>query len=248
MAAFSSDTPFGCAPFMVQFTDESANATAWNWTFDGATPSTSTDQNPVVTYDIPGTYPVTLDASNSVGSDNITVNSYIVVDDVPTASFSANSDTTHVVFLNTSIGGTNPTYLWNFGDGMTSTDETPSHDYAAGGTYIVTLTVTNDCGSETFEMTVVLTTATNEITFLEEFLLFPNPTDGQFTIVLKGEPKDDLHINLINIIGQYIHREEVDFTSGQLTKTFNFDRLPVGTYIVELKSDQQVSYKKVVIE
>jgi hypothetical protein len=83
---------------------------------------------------------------------------------------------------------------------------------------------------------------------LEEFLLFPNPTDGQFTVVLKGEPKDDLHINLINIIGQYIHREEVDFTSGQLTKTFNFDRLPVGTYIVELKSNQQVTYKKVVIE
>jgi PKD repeat protein len=248
MAAFSSDTPFGCAPFMVQFTDESANATAWSWTFDGGTPSTSTDQNPLVTYDTPGTYAVILDASNSVGSDNITVNSYIVVDDVPTATFSANSDTTHVVFLNTSIGGTNPTYLWNFGDGMTSTDETPSHDYAAGGTYIVTLTVTNDCGSETFEMTVVLTTATNEITFLEEFLLFPNPTDGQFTVVLKGEPKDDLHINLINIIGQYIHREEVDFTSGQLTKTFNFDRLPVGTYIVELKSNQQVTYKKVVIE
>jgi hypothetical protein len=33
-----------------------------------------------------------------------------------------------------------------------------------------------------------------------------------------------------------------------LTKTFNFERLPVGTYIVELKSNQQVSYKKVVIE
>jgi len=248
MAAFSSDTVFGCAPFMVQFTDESANAIAWNWTFDGGTPSTSTDQNPLITYDTPGTYAVTLDASNSVGSDNITVNSYIVVDDVPTASFSANSDTTHVTFLNTSMGGTNPTYLWDFGDGMTSTDVTPSHDYPAGGTYIVSLTVTNDCGTETFEMTIVLTTATNEITFLEEFLLFPNPSDGQFTIVLKGEPKDDLHINLINIIGQYIHQEEVDFTSGQLNKTFNFDRLPVGTYIIELKSNQQVSYKKVVIE
>ena len=97
-------------------------------------------------------------------------------------------------------------------------------------------------------MSIVITTATNEITFLDEFLLFPNPNDGQFTIILKGESKADLHINLINIIGQYIHKEDVDFTSGQLTKTFNLDRIPVGTYIVELKSNQQVSYKKVVIE
>lgn len=248
MAAFSSDTTFGCAPFTVQFTDESANATAWNWTFDGGTPSTSSDKNPLITYDTPGTYAVTLDASNSVGSDNITINSYIVVDNMPTASFSANTDSTNVVFLNTSLGGTNPTYLWNFGDGNTSSEETPTHDYAGGGTYVVTLTVTNDCGTETFEMSIVITTATNEITFLDEFLLFPNPNDGQFTIILKGESKADLHINLINIIGQYIHKEEVDFTSGQLTKTFNLDRIPVGTYIVELKSNQQVSYKKVVIE
>jgi len=174
--------------------------------------------------------------------------SYITVEAEPTANFAFNIDTTHIDFLNTSMGGSNATYLWDFGDGNTSTEETPSHEYSDGGTFTVTLTVTNDCGTATTEMTVMVTTSTLELSFIDEFLLFPNPNNGEFTIILRGQPKDDLHINLINIIGQYIHKEEVDFTSGELVKQYNFDHLPVGTYIVELKSNREVTYRKVVID
>ena len=53
----------------VRFTDLSTNfPTGWTWTFEGGTPSTSTEQNPVVTYNQPGKFRVTLVASNAAGS------------------------------------------------------------------------------------------------------------------------------------------------------------------------------------
>ncbi len=52
-----------------------------------------------------------------------------------------------VAFTDLSTGG--PTsWSWNFGDGGTSTAQNPGHTYAAGGTYTVSLTVTNPCGSD----------------------------------------------------------------------------------------------------
>lgn len=64
----------------VSFTDLSANGpTSWNWTFTGGTPSSSTSQNPTITYNTPGVYPVSLTATNTNGSNSATKNSYITV-------------------------------------------------------------------------------------------------------------------------------------------------------------------------
>jgi PKD repeat protein len=59
-------------------------------------------------------------------------------------------------FTNTSTG-TGLSFVWNFGDGSpTSTEENPSHTYAAAGTYTVSLTATNVLGSSTFEAEVLI--------------------------------------------------------------------------------------------
>lgn len=64
----------------VNFTDTSTNTpTSWSWTFTGGTPSSSTAQNPTVTYATAGTYSVTLQATNAHGSDTETKTSYITV-------------------------------------------------------------------------------------------------------------------------------------------------------------------------
>ncbi|NOQ23957.1 MAG: T9SS type A sorting domain-containing protein [Bacteroidales bacterium] len=64
----------------VTFTDQSTQSpTSWSWTFDGGTPSTSTLENPTVTYNTAGTYNVTLTATNAIGSDSETKTSYIEV-------------------------------------------------------------------------------------------------------------------------------------------------------------------------
>jgi PKD repeat protein len=67
----------------VTFTDQSSNTpTSWSWSFPGGTPSSSTVQNPTVTYNTVGTYSVTLTVTNSAGNDTITKTNYITVQQV----------------------------------------------------------------------------------------------------------------------------------------------------------------------
>jgi len=80
LPAFSSNLNTVCPGHTVSFSDSSIYApTSWNWTFAGGTPTTSTQQNPVVSYATAGTYSVTLSVSNSLGSNSITKTSYINV-------------------------------------------------------------------------------------------------------------------------------------------------------------------------
>jgi len=78
----------GCTGTSIQFYDLSThNPTSWSWTFTGGTPATSTAQNPSITYSSPGTYAVTLQATNSVGAGTIeTKTGYITIYATPTAA------------------------------------------------------------------------------------------------------------------------------------------------------------------
>ncbi len=85
----------------VSFSDLSTNTpTAWAWTFTGGVTPSSTVQNPVITYNLPGVYPVTLIAYNAGGSDTITKVSYITVTGycVSSGSSTLDSEIDSVVF------------------------------------------------------------------------------------------------------------------------------------------------------
>jgi PKD repeat protein len=77
---FTADNTLVCIGNTIHFTDQSAeNITAYSWSFAGGTPSTSTQKNPVVTYNIAGNYAVTLIATNANGSATKTTANYITV-------------------------------------------------------------------------------------------------------------------------------------------------------------------------
>lgn len=140
----------------VQFTDASTNTpTSWLWDFgDG---NTSTAQNPNHTYAASGTYTVCLTATSSCGS-NTTCNSVTVSCPAPTASFTFTNTQLTINCTSTSTG--NPTtYAWDFGDGTTSTLQNPTHVYTQGGTYLVCLTVTSGCGTNTSCQSITLNCA-----------------------------------------------------------------------------------------
>lgn len=90
---FSTDGKNICEGGSVNFNDQStANITDWNWSFPGGAPATSTAQNPTVTYATAGTYDVTLEVTNSFGTESITLTNEITVSSIPTVSINAPSN------------------------------------------------------------------------------------------------------------------------------------------------------------
>ncbi|HOJ96756.1 MAG TPA: PKD domain-containing protein, partial [Methanospirillum sp.] len=154
VADFTANPTSGMVPLMVTFTDASKNGpTAWKWTFgDGGS---SAEQNPVYTYTTPGTYNVTLNCSNSAGSDEITKPEFIHAQPAviaPKAKFIGEPRTgtapLRVTFTDLSENG--PTsWEWNFGDSQVSSEQNPVHVYEKAGKYTVSLTVKNSAGSDT---------------------------------------------------------------------------------------------------
>ncbi len=155
VANFSSNMTSGCANLVIEFGDESSdNVTEWLWTFEGGTPATSTEENPIVSYDAAGQYDVVLTVSHPESSETITLVNYIAVTDVPVTSFDYFDDLYEVDFTNTTVEGM--TYAWDFGDGNVSNEESPTHTYGAEGDYEVILTATNECGTTTSSQTITI--------------------------------------------------------------------------------------------
>ncbi len=179
-AGFSADATAGCTPFTVQFTDNSsANTTGWSWSFPGGAPSGSTEANPTVTYDAPGTYTVTLEVSNAAGTDEVVQTDYITVGEAPDAAFTIQTNGATAQFFNESEGGA--TYQWNFGDGAGSDLANPTHTYENDGEYLVSLTVTNACGSATLTDTVVINSSFPVVAFTADSPTGCAPQAVQFT-------------------------------------------------------------------
>lgn len=156
----------------VQFNDISENTpTNWYWEFAGGTPSTSTEMQPVVSYNTTGNFQVKLTVSNSAGTDSKTVAEYItvinqpVVVQTPVANFSVSETTVEagqsVTFTDASAN--NPTsWEWNFegGSPLTSNEANPTVIYENAGIFAVSLTVSNDGGTNTKSVSQQITVTT----------------------------------------------------------------------------------------
>ena len=156
-AQFTSNVNTGCNPLTVNFSNQSTNADSYLWSFPGGTPSSSTEENPVVIYNNAGAFDVTLEAINGAGSKFLTYSDYIVVNETVVPGFTYVKNGSQVTFTDTSHYAT--TISWNFGDGGTSNEQNPVHIYSDNGTYTVIQTVTNGCSSKNKEITVIIAVA-----------------------------------------------------------------------------------------
>src|SRR5215831_6596735 len=157
VAKFSASPSSGLAPLTVAFSDASTgNITAWTWDFGDGTGSTA--QSPVHTYTTIGTYTVRLTAIGPGGNNTVTKTNYITVTGPrPVARFSVSPSSGQVplavTFSDASTGGVTG-WVWHFGDGTSSTLQSPTHTYSTPGTYTAQLTVTGPNGSTTTTSTI----------------------------------------------------------------------------------------------
>ena len=165
VAAFSSSCSALTCNFTSTSSDPDGSIASYSWTFgDGGT---STVQNPSHSYAAAGSYTVTLTVTDNQGATNSVSHSVTVTaaNQPPVAAFSSSCNALTCNFTSTSSDpdGSIASYSWTFGDGGTSTAQNPSHTYAAGGTYTVTLRVTDNQGAQsTTTSKTVTVTAPNQ--------------------------------------------------------------------------------------
>lgn len=166
------------------FSNTSSNVVTNNWTFQNA--GTDTAANPMKTWNSAGTYQVCLTTTNTCGTDSI-CKSVTVSCAAPVTNFTNTSVLTTANFNNTSFSVT--IAIWDFGDGNTSTAFSPSHTYAAPGTYTVCLIGTNVCGmgSDTTCQQVTVTCTDPVASFAANFAnLFATFSDSSTGINVNG--------------------------------------------------------------
>ncbi len=151
---FSSSVTSGCYPLPVQFTDQSdpGSGTISSWLWDLGDGNTSTEQHPRQVYNSARSFSITLQVRNSNGCvATLTQPNMIQISSGVRAQFTNDNPQTctppvNINFINQSVGTGVLTYLWNFGDGSTSTQVSPAHTYNSNGTYTVSLIVRNSTG------------------------------------------------------------------------------------------------------
>ncbi|HAD15092.1 MAG TPA: hypothetical protein DCF33_21930, partial [Saprospirales bacterium] len=213
----------------------------WLWDFgDG---QTSTLQNPVHVYENCGAYQVILIAGNVCGSDTLVQE--ISVISFPTAIFDFQVDGLELTLQNQSTNG--DSWLWNFGDGQTSAlQNPPPHVYADTGVYIVTLTVTNQCGVSIFQEDVEVSQMSSAVSDPEtapKVLIRPNPNNGIFTLEWQTDTGKQAQVRLFSASGVLLREWQLTESKAVIYTS----ELPAGIYPLQLSSGKRVVWKKVVI-
>jgi PGF-pre-PGF domain-containing protein len=194
---FVANVTSGNVTFPVLFNDTSYNATSWYWIFDGS--NTSTSQNPVFEYAVPGIYSVNHSSGNAYDTFWTNKSNYITAYPpgviAPVADFSGTptSGTAPLVVQFTDQSTGSPTrWNWSFGDGNYSTFQSPAHTYAFAGTFTVSLNATNAAGSNLSTRSNYITVTSSIIPPTASFIGTPTagtaPLTVHFTDTSTGPP------------------------------------------------------------
>ena len=119
----------------------------------------------------------------------------------PVANFSSSLNGTSVLFTQNSINATQ--YFWDFGDGNTSNEIEPIHDYSViEGQFDVQLIVSDGCFSDTTIETVLISPLRLNKILKNEIEIYPNPTEG--IINIKSESLIDMQYSILDYLGRVI--------------------------------------------
>lgn len=228
-----------CESHFVTVTATGSGQFQWD---DGTTTGTHS-------FAIPGTYFVTLTDYNCVSMDSIVVEEI----SLPVSEFSDSSSVFTVAFTNLSQHATS--YHWDFGDGDTSNLENPIHLYPytnAEDTIVsVQLTAKNECGNDVFTKTTVRygrLVNISEVDYLESVSVFPNPSNGEFSLKIETKKPEYLTLEIYSINGSLIHQEELGLVDQVSTRQIRLDSVNPGLYYAKLSGASDSATYRLVIQ
>ena len=140
------------------------------------------------------------------------------------------------------------TYTWDFGGGSMGTGVNATFTYAANGTFPVTLTVTNGCGSVDSTFNVIVQGISIEESALGQSLsIFPNPSDGNFNLSFTLESSENVELRVLNSAGQIILKNNL----GSIDKydgSIDLSNQAKGMYILQIETSNGTVNRRVTIQ
>jgi len=250
-ADFESDIQIVATDQPINFTDLSTGGpTSWQWTFDGGTPSGSTDRNPQgIIYSNPGSYNVSLIVENEHGSNTIEKEAYISVGLRPEALFS--SDAQQIIegqsVLFTDESTNNPqSWEWYFegGEPQSANVQNPENIfYNNSGLYTVTLKVSNEFGSDSLIMEDFINVGGVGVDeeYFSNFSISPNPAKEQLTIEMSIETSIQ-QITINDERGKEMMRLNTQAMAGK--NIIDIHNLPKGLYFIRVHCSGKIYVQK----
>ncbi|MCK5846440.1 MAG: PKD domain-containing protein, partial [Bacteroidales bacterium] len=220
----------------IDFSDSSQYANTYYWDFgDG---DTSLIKNPIHNYLISGIYLVKHVVSNNFGSDSI-IKQVNVSSQLPIAYFNHTYLTSaYTIIFNDSSQYAN-TYLWDFGDGDTSSQTNPTHTFPGNNIYNVKLIASNTWGSDSIIKTIIVNYNTTDHNSDQSiFTIFPNPTNHEINIAS----------SLINYRFELrsLDNKVLKQTIESQNAIIDISMYPKGLYIIVIKTNNTVLSKKII--
>ncbi len=230
IAIFSSPNHL-CPGTCTDFVNHSVHGTTYLWTFAGANPGTSTDVNPTsICYNTPGTYSVSLIASNSVGTDTLTLNNYITVYPYPPPQgIAQNGDT---LFANQG----SDSYQWYYSG--TIIPGATDYFYVAtqSGDFNVVCTDANGCEVEAVIFSVIAV-APSLAPYSEALEIFPNPALEKLTISNALFRDKEVAIKILDMIGEIVLAVQSKNRNQKTEMSVDVSALSKGIYWIEMVSE-----------
>ena len=129
-------------------------------------------------------------------------------------------------------------------------ETTPNIVVDSEGSYTVTFTDANGCSSTSapVEVTEDDCVGVNDILFVDNLEVYPNPTNNILNINFENSQSENIVIRIISFSGKEVYSEVIGKDIFRFNKTYNFEDKAAGVYILQLTSNKGVINKKVVLQ
>jgi gliding motility-associated-like protein len=245
-----SSNPLGCAPYLANFTNQSLAGLSWLWEFYDASTNallgTSTSFEPTFIFANVGTYKYRLIAFDSTTCNKIDTSNFftIQVKEKPIASFTWAPNpplvNTATVFTNQSQFAN--TYLWNFGDGESSTEVNPTHQYNATQTFNAQLIAYSNAGcSDTFSLPV--RALINPLLDVPNAFI-PGKNDVNSVVIVRGFGIGEIDWKIFNRWGQLIFRTNSRKQGWDGTFKGKIQPMDTYTYVLDVEYTDGTKFRK----
>lgn len=218
----------------------------YHWEFPGATPDTSNEENPVVTYTECGPHDVTLSVWRGGQSKTQIKSEYIHVG--PMATITSSPGDTVCYYANITLDATTPnavSYLWEPG-GFTTPSIVVNGNVVGVGThdYTVTVTTPDQCfDTQTHTIYFDACTGIRKNRDFVHVMVYPNPNNGEFVLELTSPTALSATLKIVTTINTTVYEETGINVQGKMVKNMNLN-LPNGMYFVILQHGDQKTMQK----